>query len=576
MRRSYAFSLATGKDYEGAIREMSLAATMFEKAKRELDLVESYVYLAMYHELKKEPDYGAALEYLSKALVIAQELHDDKEQAKINMDIGFAYEIKGQFDSAIGSFTTAQHLAEKVDYWEVYARSLWGMAEIAENKQEADAEGLYARAAALFSKAGILDAESQVLVKRATMLQRNGHSEEALRVLLNARDLAEQSKSNTAALTAYSSLGFAYEAAGQYPNALLAFTAARDKATADNNLTAQAYADVAMGGVCQIVGEWTSALEHSLSALSEFKSLGNENGELSAYSLLMAVYTERSSELKDFQKASSLYKEASSLKAFQSQSIGIGMQMVEMYTQTKQYKEWIENATLLLSRCTAAKDNVCVAHAHLSLAEGHSAEGQQKAAQEELKRAGPLVSAANDYYLSGRFLYVRARVERNADELEASIKDYSVVVQMIGAVQGGPDARQSSTAFENYSFIFDELVSTLYQRSLGQTSLQTDYAALALQTAEANKAHSFDEVWGTRFSDAVRRRLLSTAVREKESELQVRKAKLSSELRDVLAGETHPTRPADQIRSDLVEVDSQLKAFVADLREKYPAYALIR
>ena len=448
LRRSYAYSLAAGKDFEGAIREMILAATMFEKAKRGPDLAESYVSLAVYHEMTKMPDYGAALEYLNKAMGIAQELHDDKEQSKVAMDLGFAYEMKGQFDSASRSFTTAQQLAAKLDNWEVAARSLWGLAEIAEKRRDPGAEALYAHAAELFSKAGIQDAEAQVLVSRANILRGNGHGEEAFRVLLNARDLAEQSKSNTAGLIAYSSLGYAYEAAGQYANAILAFTAGREKAAAEKNVSSQAYSDVAIAGVCQIVGEWTSALEHALSAESEFKSLGDENGELYAYSLLMAVYTERSSELKDFQKASSLYKEASSLKAFQSQSIAISTQMLEMYTQTKQYKEWIDTATLLLSQCSAAKDNVCVAHAHITLAEAYSAKGEHKASQEELKHAVPLVDAAHDYYLSGRFLYVRARVERNAGELEAAVKDYTNVVQMIEALPGESDTHESGAIWK--------------------------------------------------------------------------------------------------------------------------------
>lgn len=576
LRRSYAYSLATGRDFEGAIREMSLAATMFEKAKQEPDLAESYVSLAVYYEMKKEPDYETAIECLNKALVIAQTLHDEKEQAKIDMDLGFGYEAKGRIDSASRSFTTAQQLATKEGNWEVAARSLWGLAEIAEKKQENDAEILYGRAATLFSKAGIPDAESQVLVRKANILRDKGHGEEAIRVLLNARDLAEQSKNNISGVIAYSGLGYAYEAAGQYPNAILAFGAARDKAAADKNVPSQAYSDAAIAGVCQIIGEWTAALEHALSAVNEFKSVGDESGELYAYSELIAVYTERSSELKDFQKASSIYREASSLKTFQSKSISISMQMVEMYTQTKQYKEWIDTATSLLSQCTAEKDNVCVAHARLSLSEAYSIKGDRKASQEELKRARPLVDAAHDYYLSGRFLYVRARVERDAGDLQAAVKDYSDVVDMIGALQGGSNTEESSAVFENYSFIFDELISTLYQQSSRQPLHLNDFAALALQTAEANKGQSFDKVWGTRFSDALRGRLLSTADREKETELQVRKAKLSAELHDVLAAGSQSSRPAEQIRSEVSDVDRQLAGFVSDLRAKYPSYTMIR
>lgn len=110
LRRSYAFSLATGKDFDGAIREMSLASTMFEKAGRTLDLANAYASLALYHEMKKSPDYHAATAYLDKALVLAEGLHDHKEQAQIHLNLGFAYEAQGQNQSARRSFTTADRL----------------------------------------------------------------------------------------------------------------------------------------------------------------------------------------------------------------------------------------------------------------------------------------------------------------------------------------------------------------------------------------------------------------------------------------------------------------------------------
>jgi CHAT domain-containing protein len=155
------------------------------------------------------------------------------------------------------------------------------------------------------------------------------------------------------------------------------------------------------------------------------------------------------------------------------------------------------------------------------------------------------------------------------------MNDYSDVIQMIGTLQGGSDVQESSTISENYSFIFDELISTLYQQSTGQPSSNVNYAALALRTAEADKGQVFNKVWGARFSDAMRRRL-SPGVREKESELQFRKSQLTAELRDVLAGGSRTSRPAEQIRSDLAEVDRRVSAFVSTLRTEYRSYTMIR
>lgn len=575
LRRAYAYSLAAGKDFEGAIREMTLAAAMFDRAGQQSDLAQAYAFLAFYCEMKKTQDYEAAVQYFKKALVLGQALHDDKQVANVGKNLGYAYEALGQYEEARRSFTTAEPLAERVNDWEAAARCLWGLAEILGKTQPDDVASLYARAGILFSKAGLPDQESMVLVNEAITLRGKGHSDEAFPLLLHARDLAEQSRSNAAEVYAYNALGWAYEAAGQYSNALLAFGAARDKAVADKNLSAQAYSDLAISSVSQTLGEWESALQHATSALSEFKSLNDEKGELFAYSSLMGVYTERSSELKDFQKASSLYREASSLKEFESNSLSGTLALLEMYVQTKQYKELVETANSLLLQCKALKNNVCVAHLHLSLAEAQSEEGEYKAAQKDLENASPLVQEGHDYYLSGRFLYVKARLERNIGDLDAAVEDYSEVVRMIGALQGSPDVEESSTVSENYSFIFDELISALYQRSTGHPNSKVDYGALALRTAEADKGQAFDKVWGARFSDATRRKL-PTDVREKEAALQANESKLEAELRDVLSARGIPGRPADKVRSDLAELNKQLDAFVSELRTTHPSYAMIR
>jgi len=334
LRRAYAFSLSTGKDFDGAIREMSLAAAMFEKAGRTEDLAQAYGFLSFYYEMKKEPDYKTAVQYLKKAVALNHTQNDDKQEADAGKDLGFAYAALGDYDNAHRSFTSALQLAEKVSSWETAARCLWGLAELRGNVQSDEVASLYHRAGELFSKAGLPDQQSIVFVNEANALRNQGHNEQALPLLLRARDLAEQSNSNPARVNAYNALGYAYESAGQYSNALLAFTTARDKAAESKNVLSQAYSDLAISGICQLVGEWPSALQHATSALDEFKSLEDEKGELFAYSELLGVYTERSSDLKDFKKASSLYVEASSLKTFKSESTMISVPLLEMYTQT--------------------------------------------------------------------------------------------------------------------------------------------------------------------------------------------------------------------------------------------------
>jgi tetratricopeptide (TPR) repeat protein len=246
-----------------------------------------------------------------------------------------------------------------------------------------------------------------------------------------------------------------------------------------------------------------------------------------------------------------------------------------MYTQTGRYEEAIKTAKAGLLQCETTHDENCVAHAHLSLSENYCAKHDYKAAHRELDSADALVRVVHDYYLSGRFLYVKARLARSTGMFDEAIKDYSGVVRMVSELTQRADSEEARALSEQYSYIFDELVAALYEQSRAKPSSKGNYAALALRSSELNKAQEFDKIWGAQFSAAMRRRL-GTDIREKETELQLRKTGFEGELRSALGGISNPTRHAEEIRSELTETDRNLDTFIAALRTSYPAYATIR
>jgi hypothetical protein len=575
LRRSLALSLAAGKDFDGALREMTTAAAMFEKDGRKAELSQALISTGLYLQFKKQPNFPMAQARLERALALLQELSDENGQAQVELDLGFLHVNESKYPEALGHFEKAQRLADKIGAWEIEGRSLWALGEISERDRKKGSEDLYSRSAEMLSKAGILDAESLVLVKLATIAKTSGRSDDALRLLLRARDLAEKSNSNGASISAYFELGRTYDSIGQYQNGLLAFSSARDKAIAERNLSLQAYAELAIAEVCQLLGEWSLASQNATSALDHFKSLDDERGQLFAYSALMGVYTERTSEMKDFDKAVLLSNEASRLKNFHQNSATINANLLEMYNQTGKYEEGITIARSLLSKCSTEHDDTCIAHAHLSLAESWIAKQQYKAAQSELKAAESLLKVVHDYYLSGRFVYVSAHLARSRGEYDEAVRDYIAIVGMLTELKQQADSEENRALSENYSFIFDELVNVLYLRSQSKKASVVDYASLALQNSELNKAQGFDKVWGSKFSDAIRRRLPSD-IREREIDLQHERETTRAELQSVLARPSESNRQVELIRSELKKADDSLDIFVSSLKTKYPTYANAR
>src|SRR5262249_1848830 len=179
------------------------------------------------------------------------------------------------------------------------------------------------------------------------------------------------------------------------------------------------------------------ASEYANEALEHFKALNDDEGKLYAYSALFSVYTERTSEVKDFSRAQSLYDEASKLKSFRLHSSTINMYLLEMYPQVGRYHEAIEISQSILSQCEELHDNVCIASTHLSLCENYVALHDNSKANVELELSSKYVPTINDFYLSGRFLYVRAKLETSENMLSEAVEDYSNVVRMISQIKEG-------------------------------------------------------------------------------------------------------------------------------------------
>ena len=222
----------------------------------------------------------------------------------------------------------------------------------------------------------------------------------------------------------------------------------------------EANVDLNLAGSYEVLGQWDDALQAVEKSLEISHAIGDKQGEALADAELAELYGDRTSSIKDFDKAMSYYEAAKKL------GLTSNVDILEVYIQTGRYGEAIAAANELLKACTNTKDTDCQGHALLSRAEAERKSAILKGAALSLQTARTLVEKSKDFYLHGRLLYSEAGQGALEGYLFAGGPQF--IQQLIKVLEskkseGGLGTERSIA--EAYGFIYDELTSTLCSMS---------------------------------------------------------------------------------------------------------------
>jgi CHAT domain-containing protein len=569
---SVAQAYAAHERYADAIRQMTLAAEMLRKEGNRKELAAAEGLLGFYYQRATPQDFLSAFSHYEKAIALDRDLGDRKAEAQVQMGRAMAFSAQRRFEEARQCLETADKLGEQIGALDIRAGAAWAQAELAQEENATDVEARYLHAAELSASAQLLEQEAQMLERAGTYAFLAGKPDDGIERLLRARDLVD--KTNNAALKSMVSrqLGYAYGRAGRFQDGLGSMLAAKRLAAIANDVTLEANADLGLAGAYQVLGEWGACLHASSEALDKFSATGNKEGQLWAYGYLMSVYSERSSEMKDFSKAADIYLQASKLTGVKPDE-SLQMNLLEMYVQTGAYDLAVDVTQKAEAYCLENKDEMCSAYVHLYLAEIDGKRGLYKEARTELEKARPLVKKVGDFYLQGVFHYKTALLARMMGNYDEAVAAYVQVIETYRGLEEGSSYGARSALSENYSFVFDELVDTLYLSARKDPQRLSVLGATALRYSDANRAEEFSRRWGGNVAQSLSRRL-PPEVREREATLRLAKERLATGLRE--PGSGGQGRSAEQIEAELKSADESLRNFVAELRRAQPLYAAAR
>jgi tetratricopeptide (TPR) repeat protein len=451
-----AMSFASAKRYDEATAQLGAAIRKLLSGGDKKTAAGAYTRFAI--TLKSDSSDKARslqLEALRSAKQLYHEISDRTLEAEGNIALGDYYLSAADNKNALENYKQAMKLAQEIDQHEVMAEGFLGSG----NTYQAEKD--FTKAAAFHLKA--VEAYRQLKNDLRTTLCLNnlardyyalGETDKALAALVEAKTTAAGAPPLSQYFVAYA-LGDFYRTQGQFEKSLASFRQAIEITKKAGDLEHLAYGHLAVAELDTVVGNWEDAVGEAETSLALFQKLSHKNGQALCWAVLTGVYSDRSSSLKDFNRAQECYAKA--------EEFGYGkallLDLMEIYLQSGKYSEAAKIAKERNQDCLKERDADCRAHALLSLSEAERLNRNLKAARTALNEAGPLASKSSDLYLRGRLLYAESRLLASEGSYDKSLTSYRNLISLIELVKGNLDARDQKALSENYSYIYDELVA---------------------------------------------------------------------------------------------------------------------
>jgi tetratricopeptide (TPR) repeat protein len=567
-----ATSLASAKLYDETNTQLGSAVGKFLSAGDKRTAAQAYVRVSIV--LNSDSSDAAEklqLEYLNAALNLYHELKAPADEGSILVGLGDYFLRVSENKSATDEYAKAKELAQNAGQKNILAQSLLGLGNAYQAQKDfAKAIESHAAAATLFHEMSNSVGETNSLRNLGRDYYLLNDPGRALPALLEARKVANIAGPIYAYFAAYF-LGDYYDSQGEYEKGLASFRDAVEITTKAGDTEHSAYSHLALAGVVGFLGAWEDSVTEAEIALKLFEGLGNKEGQAACWAHLTSVYCDRTSSLKDFDKAQECYRKALELGYGKT----LGLDLMEIYLQTGKYGEAARIAREDIQDCLKQKDTSCQAHGLISLSEAERLGGNLKASRSALNEARPLVAKSPDLYLRGRLQYQGSRLLASEGKLNEALTSYQQLIGLIETIKGRLGAQEQKGLAENYGFIYDELVALLYSMSKNSPKDQLGFASTALEYAEKNKARQFAESWGRVFKSQMALSL-PPSVREREQSLYSQRDHITAKLAEASdSADSSQRASAANLNSELLGVKNQIQVFLKNLRSVSPQYAAI-
>lgn len=511
---------------------------------------------------------------LHKALEVFIEAKNNQGILQVRYALGDYYGATGSLDEALAEFRQAKEFAESLhDLGQVaYVTSRMGFALYSNGNKQDSLRG-HTDAARLYNSLGNKVMESIEWRAIGGINKEQGRTEEARKNFLESQRLADATTNYELQISSRFESAFLFESLGDFGEALSVYREAEEIAKTKGQLRQYVVCARLVGWGLSSVGEWPEAVEQGNASLTGAKQLGDAQQEFQSIALLMNIYSDRRSSIKEPGKALQLYDRA---KQLSNSDPAIDLRslddvLAELYWQLGKYDDAEASAQSAVSHYHATNDREDEAGALLSLSEAQRRKGNLMAASESLKKATQLLPHPADLYALGRLYYTQAGLEKAEGNWQSAIELYEKVIRLLDTISSSvKDPQQKAKLADSYSFLYEELIETLFEDAKRAPGAEKEaLVETALRYSEANKAREFTSSWGNIFVRELRKNL-PAELQERQERLSLQISSDSDRLNSLLASTGKTDK---QLSASLEVAKKDWDALGSTLWRQYPSYA---
>lgn len=562
-----------------AVKAWNEALTLYEQKHDSQAQARLHLDAGRALAVEKSPEFrNLALSHLEKSLSIYRAISDEGGLFDTEVALGRYYTSANDRTKALLHFRSAETLASQLNKDPLKAMVLSEMGEAyAAFDDPNNSLQHHTRAAEIYRRLRDPGAEAQQLQFVGYRLEVLQRKDEALESFTTAKHLADKTSLWWRQYWSRQVLASAYESRGEYMRAIDLYRESKLIAETGHHQSNSAWSSYSLAWSLANIGEWEGALEEGEASLAIAREIHDKKHEFTSLTLLMNVYGDRRSGVKDLTKAMHAYEEAKAAAALNPSIdlMDLSDTLLEIHMQMGRFDDAVKFAQEAVGYYQKQKDERSSANALMGLSEAYRKTGNFAAAAKALDSAEPLVKKLGDLYSTGRLYYSKAGLARANGHLAEAVELYEKVIESLELLKSRAQITQQKKIAESYSFLYDELIEALHalweQRGRDKS---LSYPETALEYGETIKARDFSSSWGNTFVLEMRR-LLPAEIQERERSIVSKREKLSAELEN-RRSESTSSAAASKLAAELNAVNKDLESFVKELGTKYSAYSSVR
>lgn len=556
-----------GKSYrrlgrlDEALDLLSKALNIHQELNDRGEVATDMTFIAIAHQRKG--DYDQSLEMSEKALKVHNELHNREQASRTLENIANIYYRKGDYDKSIDYYFQSIAISEEIGNKDLTLTALTNLSPTYWAKKDFNkAIEISKQAEKLAEELGDEEFDAVVLANRSNIYGDRGDYAEELKEQERCLAIFQKIGSLPHIAITYQNIGAEQLAMGNYGKAQEAFQRSLDTAEQvdDKPLMGVVLSDISE--IHLLLGSYDDALDYAQRSLKVLKEVGEQRPIADSLETVGEIYASTgnyNAALKIFKEEFRLGEEIKDPIKLAASQYQIGV----TYAKLGDYDQALTNYKSALALWSAAEIKLWMGKCYLMIGSAEFHKKELAKADDDFNKSIALLKETGSQDELWRAIYNKSLVNRERGNLTEAVTSMKEAVDVLDRVR-------SEVLLPEQKWMFLEDRLDVYEDLIGLL-INSKNIADAFDYAERSKARAFLDLLSETRIDPHRN--LTTDEYEEKRQLQAEMMNLNQSINEEYENEKVNQAAIHELQKERNRLDDQYVSLMLKIRRENPRYA---